>query len=43
MLHALSAAEQAKQDQVCFLAAEVAAVPAMYAANDKVPFLWVNQ
>ena len=43
MLPALSAAVQAKKDLVCFKAAEVAAVPAMSAVNDKTPFLLVNQ
>ena len=43
MRHALYAAVQAKQDQVCFQAAEVAAAPAMSDANDKNLFLLVNQ
>jgi hypothetical protein len=43
MLPTLSAAVQAKRDQVYFQAAEVAAVPAMSAANTKTLFLQVNQ
>jgi hypothetical protein len=42
MLHALSAAVQAKRDQVYFQAAEIAAVPDMCAANAKTWFLLGN-